>query len=371
MKILWLEFENLETGLRFEKIKFNKDITLLVGLSGAGKTQILNAIKYSISLVAGARTGLSPYWIDMGILIGDDEYEWSYEISKVNEGDWIINPKQGYEFLFESFKCNGKTIFERKNGKVEITGYNKVPQPRKNESLISQYSEDKNIAIFASEMQKLYSDRIGLEFREGIGSDWFRNMKHDISIMLKVRNNVQFSIFSQLPAAFKLYIAKRYFKDIYIKILDAVKELFNEIEDIGVEEDATKDEYIISIQVYGEKILQDNISNGMLKTIYYLVELYTLAENSFVLIDEFENGLGVNCIDLLSEFMFSERNDLQFIITSHHPKIINAINKYKWKIIERTGQVVKNYDSIDFGIGNSQHDAYFNLVNRWEFEGKI
>ena len=24
----------------------------------------------------------------------------------------------------------------------------------------------------------------------------------------------------------------------------------------------------------------------------------------------------------------------------------------------------------EYGIGNSQHDAYFNLLNRWEFEGK-
>lgn len=38
---------------------------------------------------------------------------------------------------------------------------------------------------------------------------------------------------------------------------------------------------------------------------------------------EFENGLGVNCIDVLAEILLSERKDLQFIITSHHPKIIN------------------------------------------------
>lgn len=85
----------------------------------------------------------------------------------------------------------------------------------------------------------------------------------------------------------------------------------------------------------------------------------------------FENGLGVNCIDLLSEQMLSERRDLQFIITSHHPKIINAIDKDKWKIIDRNGIVVSNSGSTGYGIGNSQHDAYFNLVNRWEFEGKI
>lgn len=97
----------------------------------------------------------------------------------------------------------------------------------------------------------------------------------------------------------------------------------------------------------------------------------TLHPYSLVLIDEFENGLGVNCIDILCELMLSERNDLQLIITSHHPKIINAIDKEKWKIIERDGSVIRNRISQELGIGNSQYDAYFNLINRWEFEGKI
>ena len=127
----------------------------------------------------------------------------------------------------------------------------------------------------------------------------------------------------------------------------------------------------MTIKVYGKKLFQQDISNGMLKTIYYIVELFTMSEDSLVLIDEFENGLGVNCIDILSELMLSERNDLQFIITSHHPKIINAIDKDKWRIIDREGSIVKNTSSLSYGIGTSQHDAYFNLINRWEFEGKI
>lgn len=44
MKINWIEFENLETKLKCNRIAFNNDITLLVGLSGAGKSQILDAI---------------------------------------------------------------------------------------------------------------------------------------------------------------------------------------------------------------------------------------------------------------------------------------------------------------------------------------
>ena len=47
------------------------------------------------------------------------------------------------------------------------------------------------------------------------------------------------------------------------------------------------------------------------------------------------------------------------------------IDKNKWRIIDRDDCIVKNSGSIAYGIGNSQHDAYFNLINKWEFEGKI
>lgn len=41
VKIRWIEFENLKTGLKIERVNFNGDITLLVGLSGVGKLKFL------------------------------------------------------------------------------------------------------------------------------------------------------------------------------------------------------------------------------------------------------------------------------------------------------------------------------------------
>lgn len=217
----------------------------------------------------------------------------------------------------------------------------------------------------------MYSVEMELAIRGGLGSENFRRLKSKVINRIESERQTEFKMFSHLPVAMKLYVAKRYYPGLYIKIFDAVKELFVELEDIDVEEDTVREMYLVSIQVYGKKLLQVDISNGMLKTIYYMVELFTMSEDSLVLIDEFENGLGVNCIDVLSELMLSERNDLQFIITSHHPKIINAVDKDKWRIIDRDGSTVGNTGSLAYGIGNSQHDAYFNLINRWEFEGKI
>lgn len=370
MKIQWVEFEHLETGLKIERINFNRDITLLVGLSGAGKTQILNAIKYSLDLATNKNIVLHPYSVGMEIWIGKDQYQWFYQINKVSSAELMIAETSNYEFFYEKLICNGKVIFERNREKVNIIYYEQVPQPKKDESLLLQYSEDINFKQLTSNIRKIYLVDLEMAIRRGILSKDFVNYKAQISEIMGAGKNIHFKMFSRLPVPLKLYIVKQYYYDLYVQIFEAIKELFMEIEDIDIEEDPTRNIYFVSMQVYGKKLLQNDISNGMLKTIYYIVELFTMSDDSLVLIDEFENGLGVNCIDILCELMLSERNDLQLIITSHHPKIINAIDKEKWKIIERDGYVIKNVNSQEFGIGNSQHDAYFNLINRWEFEGK-
>ena len=44
MKIMSLEFRNSVTGWHLEQTEFFSDLTLLVGVSGVGKTQILHVI---------------------------------------------------------------------------------------------------------------------------------------------------------------------------------------------------------------------------------------------------------------------------------------------------------------------------------------
>ena len=371
VRVKWIEFENTETGLKVERVDFFEDITLLVGLSGVGKTQILNAVEYSLNLAVRKDIIMRPYCVNMGIEIDGDVYEWSYEIGGVEKEELLFENQEEYCIQYEKLIKNKDVIFERRDEDISVIGYDRVPQPKKDESLLSQYSEDEEFEKLISGIRKLYSVEMELAVRGGIKSDNFSKLKARVVETIKKGDNVPFKTFSHLPAAIKIYIVKRYYKDIYIMIFDAVKELFMEIEDIDVVEDEDREMYLVAIQVYGKKLLQHDISNGMLKTIYYIVELFTMSDDSLVLIDEFENGLGVNCIDLLSEILLYERKDLQFIITSHHPKIINGIEQNRWKIIDRDGSIVKNSNSEKYGIGNSQHEAYFNLINRWEFEGKI
>ncbi len=45
MKIQSLQYEDLSTGWKLDLIEFNRQLTLLVGASGVGKTQILKALE--------------------------------------------------------------------------------------------------------------------------------------------------------------------------------------------------------------------------------------------------------------------------------------------------------------------------------------
>ena len=112
-------------------------------------------------------------------------------------------------------------------------------------------------------------------------------------------------------------------------------------------------------------ISQDNISSGMFKTLMYIAEIYLSQEGAVVLIDEFENSLGSNCIDAVTDIL-TERQDLQFIITSHHPYIINNIPMGCWKIVTRKGGVVTVKSAEDLNLGRSKHQAYLQLINKLE-----
>lgn len=372
VKLKWIEFENLRTGLKIKRINFNEDITLLVGLSGVGKTQILNAIEYSLKLAVNKNLRLEPYDVSICFQIGEKEYVWSYKIQQDYAEDIIESKEIKYFFEYEKLENKeGNILMQRTPDTIEVAGYDKVPTPKKDESLLVQYSEDSFVKPIISEMLKLYPIEIDIDVRGAIAQDSFNMFKAKIKDSFKEKTKPPFEKFSHLPVPLKIYITKEYYPEMYAQIFSAVKELFMEINNIDIVEDSARELYMVAIDVYGKKLMQHEISNGMLKTIYYIVELITMSANSLVLIDEFENGLGVNCIDVLAELLLSERKDLQFIITSHHPKIINQISNKKWKIIERDIATVKNSTAEEYGIMHSQHDAYFNLINRWEYEGKI
>lgn len=150
-------------------------------------------------------------------------------------------------------------------------------------------------------------------------------------------------------------------------IKDLYQLIFDQIEDLKFE--VVEQQYVLYVkEKSSDWIAHPNLSDGMLKTLVYISEVTLAKPGTVLLIDEFENGLGLNCLGLVLEEMI-QKQDIQMILTSHHPYIINNIAPACWVIIHRVESTVLNKTAIELGIGQTKYDAFFELMNRLEYEG--
>ena len=159
-------------------------------------------------------------------------------------------------------------------------------------------------------------------------------------------------------------------------IFEAVKQdfidIFNQVDDIKFENMADDKIYILKIKEKGTGwIPQFLISSGMYKTLMHIAEMRLLENESIVLIDEFENSLGINCIDVVADDLANNERNMQFIITSHHPYIINNIDMINWKIVMRNGSNVYTKNANELNLGRSKHEAFKQLINLRDYVGGI
>ena len=109
----------------------------------------------------------------------------------------------------------------------------------------------------------------------------------------------------------------------------------------------------------------------MHKTLALLASIYLSSQKSIFLIDEFENSFGVNCIDMITQKIALNPLGNQFILSSHHPYIINKIPVDKWRLVTRRKTNVK-VEAVDEQItSQSKHDAFIQLINLDEFSDGI
>ena len=115
-------------------------------------------------------------------------------------------------------------------------------------------------------------------------------------------------------------------------------------------------------------IEQTEISSGMMRTLIQIITLVLANDGDVIMIDEFENGLGVNCINELADLIMEPEADIQVVMTSHHPYIINAIPVKDWKILTRNGSDVHVQTAEELHIGeHSKHEAFMQLLQTPEY----
>jgi ABC-type dipeptide/oligopeptide/nickel transport system ATPase component len=376
MKIHQFEYQDHEYQWKLEPVKFLPHINLLVGISGVGKTEILKAIRRLNKIANGASLNGVEWNIEFSTS-DNVNYHWQgrfegHQITQIieqelDEGEITDSKNEGFRILSERLYRNDIIIVERDEEKIILNG-KQTPKLSLFQSVVYILNREDDIIPVKTELEKV----IFVDY-EKIDKTW----KIPISVIKQYENSSLKKLKeSDLPTPVKLSILYRYFRQEFNKIQKLFQTIFPKVIDIKIEpfkkdkleqlpaalSDILRDAVTINIK---EKRVNDwieNISSGMLKTFMYISELSLSPEGAVILIDEFENSLGVNCIDSVTDLILENR-DLQFFITSHHPYIINNISPAYWKIVTRTGGLVSVKNSEYFHISNSRQKAFIDLIN--------
>lgn len=398
MKIHSLEYYDEADQWKLEKVNFFPDINLLVGVSGAGKTRIIKAIENLKKIAHGSFLNGVEWSIDFSTK-DNLKYHWGGKFetkekiiirrdingipitelelnTEINLYEKKLNEEENCKILHEELKCNETTIVKRTYKDGIIFNGVKTPKLSPFQSVIHLLEQEDSVTPVKKELGKIIllpDSVVNFSDRTRFLPSVFKY--YEKSSFLELRN-------SQEGILVKLAILFRYFPQELEKINKVFASIFNnvlelKIEISKVEESEFDDERLRSLLkvfplndvtiVIKEKgvpnsIRLKNLSAGMFKTLMYISELYLSPDDRVILIDEFENSLGVNYMDSVTDLITEARN-LQFIITSHHPYIINNISPQYWRIVTRQGNIVTVKNAEDFHISKSRQKAFIDLIN--------
>lgn len=372
MKIVSFSYYDKTRDWGFENLEFLR-LTLLVGASGVGKTLILRALENLKKIVDGKSLN-GVQWEILFQSSDGKNYHWKGEFAEKTYilPDTANDTHEEPVLLWESLTENGTEIAKRDKEGIIFKG-KKTVKLAAHQSILYLLKAEPAIKMAESGLSKIKMMETPVANAPIFVAEFPLQMIVELS---EDTNNEALLNSDSLPIRNKLLVASR-LKDnhLFQSIKLRYKDIFPQVEDIRiVRQTATRevsqaDEYIIEIKERGvEKwIPQKDISSGMLRSLMQICEIYLCPEGSVLLMDEFENSLGVNCIDELTNDVLSAKRDIQFILTSHHPYIINNIPFRNWKIVTRKGGKVTIKNASDYRIGESKHDYFMQLLQLEEF----
>jgi hypothetical protein len=348
-------------------------LTLLVGISGVGKSHILSCIKSVADIVRGDSPGLTGAEWDLSFEHDNSTFFW-HGVYEHDDNSKTAKTFDDYlkeappALLSESLTRDGQAIFEKKNNTVYLDG-NTYTGLAPHLSVFNIFTESPGIKHARAALSGIYLIRYSNQseyFVPTIFAEEIEGLNYNLSEEDRLTAPTYFS--ASIPGIKRLAITFILNKPLFDEIKREFIEVFPSVTDIKFMAGLGGEFFVLCIKEEGTNwIPQNEMSSGMYKTLLHISELKLSYGNSVILIDEFENSLGINCIDIMSDYIVHDDKNMQFIITSHHPYIINVIPMDSWKIVLRKGSVISTKNASELNIGKSSHEAFKQLMNNRDF----
>lgn len=379
MKILALKFSDPhESGLSTE-VQFNEGMNLIVGPSGSGKTRVLNII-FNIARMGCGRSQLGPGEWTLEFSHNSKNYIWSAKIEK-KKGPLKIGEVEvsviSEQLLIDSNDGRLQEVFFSSDQKSIFSG-EKSPKIVKGFSAISIYREENLVADAYAGLSKIIrrnfaGDDLSMAF--GLESFPYSIMNN----LSKIKHRKAQDIFNvQMGIHSKIYILEKYFPSVLRQISEQYKIVFPKFEKFSLrssQQISGNVGFDAPIVLLHEKGVANgtsisDISSGMQKVLLIIADILCFPPDALYLIDEYENSLGANAIDFLPLFIAAFGKNIQFLITTHHPVLINEIPPQSWLIFKRIGSNI----NVSYGhemvekYGASKQKLFVQLLNDASYE---
>lgn len=373
MKFKSISARNKITGWNVENIKFNPMLTLLVGASGVGKTKILNVIKTLVRIADGDSFNGLEWKVEFEQNGHDYVWEGAFEVSSDVYKVQLLD-KENNKFSIETevvkeiIGDKESVIVNRTSDKIIYNG-NEVVKLDKTQSVVELLKEESLIDPIHYGFRQCYSLDI-TENKNGATVAVVFSDKYESDKLLIMLNEY-------LPPLDKFFLYYKNKSEEFDIICHKFQEIFHSVEEIDFTISKSYGDLKMAIIKIKEKgvphwIEQPNISSGMMRTLKQIITLVSANKGDVIMIDEFENGLGVNCINELADLIMEPDADIQVVMTSHHPYIINTIPVKDWKILTRNGCDVQVHTAEELRIGeHSKHEAFMQLLQTPEYKTGI
>jgi len=375
MKIITYEYSEIKPAdWSINKIKLGQ-INLVVGDTASGKTRFLNTIFNLGRMVTGTSPLLGSCKWDIVFEHLGVNYQWKIQTARRSDNRVVIaeeNLSQSKGGSFQSLLKRTKSSFSFQSKPLKA----KLPTDTLSAAILKEEpSVMPIIEAFSLILRRnFFSDALNVVMPVTITQPKFFDKApkspNEISNMNLFLNP-------------KLALLHRYFPIVYKQICDNFSSIFTFVSSIGIKDiqeirkgfnpPGPTPVLCIKERNVRQWLSIDQLSTGMQKVMLILTDVYTMPDGSIYLIDEYENSLGVSAIDFFPPFLIELERDIQFIITSHHPYLINNIPVQNWLVFHRDGsQVQIRYGTENVeAYGESKQTRFLKLINDPFYSGNI
>lgn len=327
----------------FESISFEiPNFALIIGYNGAGKTNLLTAIRFISLLTSGKQIDAVletlnilpteffhnnenlPAEFNLDLNIKSKSIKYSFEITKLPNS---VGLSVGKEVLLVQ---NEEILRRESNLSITIK--------KNNDNVPNQPIVNNQLAISVIEGVQIVTEI----------KDWLSKIIVDTfePILLKTYGSPaksQGSLSNNL--AERLYYLKNNKMDVYNEVINVFKKMIYGLESVDVEVNPNGTLILkFKEQDVSKEYRSYSASNGNLRTMGIVLALYGEPKPSAVFIDEIENALHPSrihsVIQTLKYLTQQEQNHLQVIMTSHNPILLDYVDSkeivYCYKKVGKT-----------------------------------